>query len=656
MTDYLLTLFPPVFIMLCGIISYIIGRKSPKARDIFACAVTLSATAFYALFLFTGKTALFLSDSRIGYSMMLGGFGALYAFITSVMWLVTTLFSTPYFKSYDEQNRYYLFSLLTFGATLGVFLSANIFTLFIFFEIMSFTSYVMVVHDRTDETRKAASTYLTVSVIGGLVLFLGLCIYSADANATLASLLMLVGFGAKAGAFPLHVWLPKAHPVAPAPASALLSGVLTKTGIYGVLLITAFVFETEAAKTFGTVVLVFGVITMLLGGVLALLSVNIKRTLACSSMSQIGFILVGTSLQSLLGEENLLACGGTVLHMVNHSVIKLVLFVCAGIIYMNLHKLNLNDIQGFGRKKPFFAVIFTLGSLDICGIPPFGGYISKTLLHESLVEYANTLSGGGYTAVKIFEWLFLITGGLTVAYMTKLFVCLFVKKPSEQLENAHKQKLPLYTAIPLGLCALVLPVLGIFDGVSRKIVGIASPLLMSDANMNINFFSLECLKGSAISVTVGILIYFAVVKKLTVKNGIYVDFSNPRFDLDERIYKPVFLKAIPRFFGIVAHIISDIPDMIIAFFAKTVLGEVKAKRPDHHMASIPSKIGMAIEKSASIVGIEKSKRRNLGIRFSAGYEAMRITLRRITRNLSFAMIIACIGLCAALLFLFLSSR
>ena len=180
---------------------------------------------------------------------------------------------------------------------------------------------------------------------------------SAEKRPTLylAGALMLFGFGAKAGMYPLHIWLPKAHPVAPAPASALLSGILTKAGIFGVLVLSCSIFLHD--KNWGIAVLSLGVLTMFTGAVIALFSVNLKRTLACSSVSQIGFILVGIGMQCLLGEENALAVWGTELHMLNHSLIKLVLFMAAGAIYMNIHKLDLNDIRGFGRGKPLLTAI-----------------------------------------------------------------------------------------------------------------------------------------------------------------------------------------------------------------------------------------------------------------------------------------------------------
>ena len=458
MNDYILLL--PVFLPMAGALAaYAAGRKNKTARDYLADAVGGAEFVLCAVLLaLVGNGRVFsLSLPGIcgrGLSFKLDGFRALYALIAALMWLMTTVFSREYLAHYRNRNRYYLFTLLTCGATAGVFLSNDFFTTFIFFEIMSFTSYVMVVQDDKPAAMRAGTTYLAVAVIGGMVMLMGLflmeyrlgtlafdrlhsavealedrsCLYLPGA-------LILFGFGAKAGMFPLHIWLPKAHPVAPAPASALLSGILTKAGIFGVLVLTARVFLRDAL--WGRVILALGVVTMVLGAVLAVFSIDLKRTLACSSMSQIGFILVGVGMQGLLGEENALAVWGTGLHMVNHSLIKLVLFMCAGVVYMNTHALDLNKIRGWGRNKPLLNVCFLMGALGIAGVPLWNGYVSKTLLHESIVEYSELLARTGspvglYRAV---EWLFLLSGGLTAAYMTKLYVAIFVEKPPKPVEK-----------------------------------------------------------------------------------------------------------------------------------------------------------------------------------------------------------------------------
>lgn len=363
----------------------------------------------------------------MGMHLRLDGFRLVYVLIAIVMWTVCGLFSLEYMRHYEKRGRYYVFFWITFLATAGVFLSADLYTTFIFFEIMSFTSYVWVAFDEKKESLRAAGTYLAVAVIGGLVMLMGLFllydmtgtleidglagaaetilsgngVYGSQGPVRLyvAGGLLLFGFGAKAGCFPLHIWLPKAHPVAPAPASALLSGILTKAGVFGIVIVSCVMFQAD--RNWGLLVAVLGFITMFLGALLALFSVNLKRTLACSSVSQIGFILTGTGMCCLLksvGAGNGLAVRGTFLHMVNHSMFKLVLFLCAGAVFMNLHQLDLNDIRGFGRRKPALLFCFLMGALGISGIPMWSGYVSKTLLHEGIVEYGEMLAQGIGTA------------------------------------------------------------------------------------------------------------------------------------------------------------------------------------------------------------------------------------------------------------------
>ena len=137
----------------------------------------------------------------------------------------------------------------------------------------------------------------------------------------------------------------------------------------------------------------------------------------------------GTSAKRKKREENALAVRGTVLHMVNHSMIKLILFMAAGVIYFNIHKLTLNEIRGFGRKKPLLMACFAVGALSISGFPMFSGYVSKTLLHESIVEYSELIEHtASYGIIHAIEWIFLLTGGMTFAYMLKLFICVFIEK------------------------------------------------------------------------------------------------------------------------------------------------------------------------------------------------------------------------------------
>lgn len=444
----ILLLFLVLFPMLLSAWVFPLRRRDRRYRNwLIQIIPAVELAAALLLLLWPGAALELPGVFGFGLRLQAGSLGSLLALVSAFLWAATGLNCPSYFAAAEGCNRFYFFWLLTLGALMGVFLAADLFTLFVFFEMMSFTSYVWVVQNETEEARQAGQTYLAVAVIGGMALLAGLLLlqqllgtleFSAMAEAVSAlpaekrgSLYVaggcaLVGFGAKAGMFPLHIWLPKAHPVAPAPASALLSGILTKSGVFGVLILCRYLFWTELP--WNTVVLALGVVTMVLGAVLALFSVDLKRTLACSSMSQIGFILVGTAMQGFLNGENALAAWGTVLHMLNHSLIKLVLFVAAGVVYLGTHSLNLNDIRGWGRNKPVLKVLFFVGAASIAGIPGFSGYVSKTLLHESIVEYIHVLEHAGAAAgwFTTVEWLFLLSGGLTAAYMTKLFVAIFV--------------------------------------------------------------------------------------------------------------------------------------------------------------------------------------------------------------------------------------
>ena len=266
--------------------------------------VTLAVMVFYGILVFRNGP-LYLSVPEIcgrGLSFKADGFRVVYGVLAAFAWTVSAAFALWYMKGEENCARYFFYTLLTLSATLGVFLSADLYTTFVFFEVMSLASYLWVVHEEDAEAIKASKTYLAVAIIGGLVMLMGLFLLdfklgtleidylhaACQANGMstelkIAGLCLLFGFGAKAGAFPLHIWLPKAHPVAPAPASALLSGILTKAGMYGILILGGHIFLGDEA--FGNFLLIIAVCTMLVGAIGALFSIDMKHILACSSVS-----------------------------------------------------------------------------------------------------------------------------------------------------------------------------------------------------------------------------------------------------------------------------------------------------------------------------------------------------------------------------------
>ncbi|MDD6327769.1 MAG: complex I subunit 5 family protein [Lachnospiraceae bacterium] len=587
--NMLISLIFSPFVM--GIVAFAVGKKHHTVRDYLTIGYMLcmlTGMLYLAYNIVSSGETLYVEIPEIcgfGLFFEMDGFRAIYASIAVLMWTMTALFCKEYFCHHKHTSRFYLFYLFTLGATLGVFLSGDLMTTFVFFEIMSFTSYVWVAQEENRASLRAAETYLAVAVIGGLVMLMGIFMLYArigslriddlilvgmsDRYTMIAGGCMLFGFCAKAGAFPLHIWLPKAHPVAPAPASALLSGILTKTGIYGTLILSCRLFHNNAQ--WGMLILCLGVITMFGGALLAVFSIDVKRILACSSMSQIGFILIGIGMQDLLQEENQLALHGTMLHMMNHSLIKLVLFMVAGVIYMNLHALDLNVVRGYGCKKKVLMVSFLIGALAIMGIPMFGGYISKTLLHESIVEY------GGGMLFHVIEWVFLVSGGMTIAYMTKLFVAIFIEKNNDrELQHNYDLKSKYMSKGSMtAICAssLILFVIGLFPNRIMEKLAISGEFFLGaeyEQHRVVDFFSLENLKGAAISITIGAILYLFVVRKLLIKDGEYVNRWPKRLDLEDLLYRPILLRFLPFVFGVICRCIDCLLDTIVVAFRKTL--------------------------------------------------------------------------------------
>lgn len=602
-----LTLLP----MAGGVISFIVGKYNKDFRDYIAdlfCIIELVSVIFSYKYIGTS----FHVDNVCGFGLnfTLDGFRYIYALIIAFMWTATTIFSREYLNHHHNRNRYYLYVLMTFGSIMGVFLSADLYTTFIFFEMMSLFSYVMVAQDETPEASRATQTYLAIAIIGGLVTLTGLIFMYAKTGTFeisklvnlnipkkdlyIPGILIFVGFAAKAAIFPAHIWLPTAHTAAPAPSSALLSGLLTKSGLFGILVLSSGMFLHDSF--WGLILLILALITMFLGAVLAVFSVNIKRTLACSSMSQLGFILTGIAMQCFLGAENDLAVRGTILYMIGHSLIKLVLFLCAGVVHMNTHKLNLNDIKGFGKGKLIFLFAFLMGGLGLMGAPLLNGYLGKTLVHEAIVEQIHLISKSNIGTLafisvinekflfEITEWLFLISGGLTTAYVIKLFYVLFIAKPSANLHQKEKYITPV-NAFVLSLSAIALPIFGFMPyAVADRISVLGSEFMNAPEHHHfINYFSYESLEGAVISITIGIAVYFLFVQKFLIakKSDGNVEFLNlwcEKLNIENLIFRPLLGIILP-FLG---SLFAKLTDLITAGPVSYVLenaAKIKFIRP-----------------------------------------------------------------------------
>ena len=374
----------------------------------------------------------------------------LFAVLTVAMWLCSTLFACEYMRHETRERRYCCFSLLALGALMGVSFSGNCVTTYLFYEMMTLASFPLVMHEQTKEAVSAGMTYLYYSLAGaflGLVGIFFMYSYAADRTADggilayvpggflradlsgaqksgllVVVFLMLVGFGSKVGMYPLHGWLPKAHPVAPSPASALLSGNITKMGILFVFRTVYYMVGPEFLR--GTWVqnalLGLSLFTVFLGSMMAFREKVFKKRLAYSTVSQTSYILTG---RYLLAPA---AAVGALLHVVFHSVVKNLLFLCAGAVIYRTGRRKVAELKGIGHKMPVTMTCFTVGGLALVGIPPLAGFVSKWYLASGALD--SKLAGWMY-AVPV---VLLISALLTAGYLLTVSADAFFTPEAEK--------------------------------------------------------------------------------------------------------------------------------------------------------------------------------------------------------------------------------
>jgi len=618
-----------------------------------------------------------LNVCGLGMRFTLDGFRAVWIVLIAFCWMMSETLAKEYLE--EHQHRYHFFTLLTLSGTMGVFLSADLYTTFLFFEVMSLSSWAWVAHEENPKAQYASDTYLAVAVIGGLVTLMGLFLlgYLMNGDLTIntlyercrpifgtenaglliaAGILLLLGFGAKAGMFPLHFWLPAAHPVAPAPASALLSGVLTKCGMFGIIVISCEIFRGNSQ--WGELVVGVGAITMLWGAILGVFSVDLKRTLACSSVSQIGFMLTGLGMSCILGSENALATRGVMLHMINHSLIKLCLFLLAGAVAMNYHTLDLNELRGCCRGNKPLLFAFLMAGCSVAGIPLFSGYISKTLLHEAIVEGAAKVqaTGGVYMPLRVIEWVFLISGGLTLAYISKLFYTLFIL-PSPKKRQPLQMRSASLLAIVIPGC--LMPILGSLPhALMEPLAEIAQPFFSGAAlPEKIAYFSIKNLSGALISITIGALVFLLIVQnKLMIrdKKGVLTHRNAlPAWlDLERRILRPVVMKILPTICGAVFRVFDYLSDGILFVLRRTILCDRLPTQPAISNHESLDRAGHALDRLGRRLG-RKPEQPSFVYIFAEKQQSIALTTRLIFASMSFGLLLFCAGLTLTLCYLLL---
>lgn len=436
------------------------------------------------------------NDSLFGMDTgRIDGLSAFFILLVAIGGIASVLYSRGYLahtlaeKSPAHVSLHYTALTTMVYAMLGVVTSSGGYSFLFFWELMTVASFLLILYDaQRREVRRAALSYLIMMHIGFVLLVVGFVrLDLATGSASFAALrgyfasqpalpllaVFLAGFGMKAGLFPLHVWLPEAHPAAPSHVSALMSGVMIKTGVYGILRVVAEIEAFDTMRTAGMLLLAAGIATGLWGVMLAAVQNDVKRLMAYSSIENIGVILLATGI-ALLGKASgnlpMAFCGatGALLHILNHSFFKSLLFFGAGNILSQTHTTSLDALGGLGKHMPLTSMLFLTATAAICALPPLNGFVSELMIYlgaiDGVASGSETLaSGAALTALALI-------GGMVLLAFTKLYGTVFLGSPRTH-EVAESQEVDTGRIVAMGLPLAGILAVGLFP---RQAVALAA--------------------------------------------------------------------------------------------------------------------------------------------------------------------------------------
>lgn len=412
----------------------------------------------------------------------------IFAIMTTVVWLMAGIYSFGYMAHDEHKKRYAFFYMIVYFVLLGLDFSANLMTMYLFYELMTLASMPLIIHELKKESVSAAMKYLYYSIAGAFLALFGIFVLSQvspsmefvaggymaletiqNKGLVLAALfLMVLGFGAKAGIFPLHAWLPIAHPVAPAPASAVLSGVVVKSGVLAMIRSIFYVVGPEVIRGswVQTTWMILTLLTIVMGSTRAYHEDLLKKRLAYSTVSQLSYVLFGLATLHPIGMT------GALLHVLFHSVAKSLLFMSAGSIIHQTGKTKVSQLRGVGRQMPITLGCFTLGALSLVGIPPFAGFFSKWYL----------ANGALASEISVFGWLgpviLLLSALLTAGYLFPISVEGFLPGKDYDKNPENKCEAGANMTIPMMILAVLALLLGVFSsGIIAFVLQLATGLM-----------------------------------------------------------------------------------------------------------------------------------------------------------------------------------
>lgn len=458
----------PVLLALCWDFLRLSGKKLYIAH-VGTMLLAACFAVFAALTEDVGELSIRWTDT-LSITWRVDGMSRIYLLLISIIWPGVGLYATEYFSRDEKASRFFLFFTLTQGVLNALAISGNLLTFYMFYEAMTLLTVPLVLHNHDKEAVSAAIKYLVYSVIGASAALAGIFfISSLGATGDFSSgiltqemlqgkeglamgifMTMLIGFSVKAGMFPLHGWLPTAHPVAPAPASAVLSGVITKMGVLGIARVIYCIADVERLRgTWIQMALLFlSLLTILMGSLLAFKEKKLKKRLAYSSVSQVSYVLFGLFTMTKLGFI------GAFLHVVFHSLMKNTLFMGAGCMIHQTGKTQVGELSGLGRRMPYTYAFFTVASLGLIGIPPTCGFVSKWNLAQGALSMGGNLSWIGPVTL-------LISAILTAAYLLTIVIrgCF----PGTDMVTEERCEAGIRMLIPMAIYAVLILGMGIFS-------------------------------------------------------------------------------------------------------------------------------------------------------------------------------------------------
>lgn len=417
-----------------------------------------------------------VSGYAIGIAIEVDALSLFFGLLISIAVMLSGFYSFKYMTQDDALSSYFTLYLMLAGGVMGIVLSGDLFNIYVMLEVMTFAAVALTAfRNWNPNAREAAFKYLVVGSIGSTCVLLGTALVYAqchtlnlaqisailpgNTNPTtiLAFALLFTGFGVKSFMFPFHPIAADAHGAAPSSVSVLISGVFTKTGVYGIIRVSYFLFRSMGLSSMQTGLVFIGCLSMFVCVTMALNQHDFKRLLAFHSISQIGYILTALGLCTALG------IAGGLYHAINHTLFKGLLFLVAGSVLYGTGTTYLEDLGGLAKKMPQTAALFMVGALSISGIPPFNGFASKWMIYQATFEKAALTGSIGYALVTVIA---VVTSVLTLASFIKVGQSVFFGQLPLKYENVKET--PLSMRIPMWIMAALCFLTGVFPNLMLK--------------------------------------------------------------------------------------------------------------------------------------------------------------------------------------------